>query len=173
MNCVFSLCEFVNVVVGGIITGIVASVLFLVLSNWLKTRYYSIKYKYLKSPNGIQNDWICYSMKNENGRIREDNPNGSTVTINHKKENIFNVRLQEKDGRIWNGQLTIVNESMGKLFFQYENEHEYGFKNVAFGKESENGLEYEFVFIIGDGKDYKNEIFRREKLKAIKSIRSY
>lgn len=163
MNCRFDICELINIVFGGIITGLVASFLFVWLSNLLKKFIDSRNYKYLKSPKGIEYDWTCYSIKNENGRIREDNPNGSTVTINHKRGNTLNIKLKQRDGRIWHGKLTMTDKYLGTLCFRYENEHEYGFKDVFIGEELENGKKYDFLFLIGKGKDYGNELMRREK----------
>jgi hypothetical protein len=165
MNCHFDLCEFINVVVGGIVTGLVASLLWAWFSELFRNFRYSMKYKYLKSPIGIEDDWICYSMKKENGRIREDKPNGSTVTIPYEKGNNFTIKLKQNDDRIWIGKLKIVDENIGSLHFRYknENEHEYGFKDVFIGEEIENGKKYDVLFLIGKGKDYGNEIFLREK----------
>ena len=163
MNCRFDICELINIVFGGIITGLVASFLFVWLSNKFRECIDSRKYRYLASPKGTECDWICYSMKNENGRIRGDDPNGSTVTISHEKGNILNIRLKQENGRVWNGKLTMTNKYVGTLSFHYENEHEYGFKDVFIGEESEDGKSYDFLFLLGKGKDYGNELIRREK----------
>jgi len=163
MNCHFDICEFINVVVGGIVTAIVASFLWVWFAEIFRNCRLSKRYKYLKSPVGSQDDWICYSMKPDNGHLREDNPNGSTVFISQEKGNRFSIRLKQKDNRRWIGKLTITDENIGSLHFRYENEHEYGFKDVFIGEETDNGRMYDVLFLIGKSKDYGNEILLREK----------
>lgn len=163
MNCFSDSGELTNTIVGGIVTGVTAAFLFVYLSNILKNIGDSRKYKYLETPKGIEYDWTCYSMKEKNGRKREDTPNDSNVTINHEKGNILNIRLKQKKGEIWNGKLTMMDKYFGTLYFRYEDQHEYGAKDVFVGEEMENGKKYDFLFLIGKGKDYGNELLRRER----------
>jgi hypothetical protein len=165
MNCHFDLCEFINVFIGGIFTGILASFLFVCLTNFIENRKDSRKFKYLKSKDNNSFDWICYSMTKENGRIRENNPNGSSASIEYKKGKVLNFRLKEQNNRIWNAKVTMTSEYVGSLAFRYEKEQEYGFKDVFIGEEIENGIKYDTVFLVGKGKDYNNEILMRESKK--------
>ncbi len=165
MNCFFDPCEFINIIVGGILTGIVASFLFVLILNTINSCRDSRNYKYLQSPNENEFDWICYSMQYANGRIREENPNGSTANINYKKGNILNIRIKQKDNRIWKGKITMIDKYVGTLFFRYENEHEYGSKDVYIGEHLENGKKYDSIFLFGKDKDYGNELLIRDKNK--------
>ena len=57
----------------------------------------------------------------------------------------------------------MIERYIGTLYFKYEYEHEYGFKDVFIGVEEENGKYYDFLFLIGKGENYGNELIRRIK----------
>ena len=86
-----------NVFFGGIITGLIASLCFVWLEKIFSNCKFQKRYKYLNSISKDKYDWVAYDMKKEDGRIREDDPNGSTVNISVKKNSI-NLTLKQKDG---------------------------------------------------------------------------
>ena len=87
MICEFNWCEFDNVVLGGIVTGIIASLLIFLFTE-LKERYvFFRKYKHLISKQDLF-DWNAFSMLKDDGRKREDTPNGSTASVLVKKKTL-------------------------------------------------------------------------------------
>ena len=89
------LCELINVLLIGIIVAIIASLIYALLVNKIRNCKNKKTFKYLMSKNKNDYDWTCYSMKEENGRIRNDNHNGSIVNIKHLKGNILSVKLKQ------------------------------------------------------------------------------
>ena len=87
MNCEFNWCEFYNVFFGGLVTGIITSILLFLLTDWIESYRFFKKYKHLIS-NQDKFDWIAFSMRPENGRFRQDNPNGSIAKVVVKKKTL-------------------------------------------------------------------------------------
>lgn len=145
MNCSFSLCDFYNIIIGGIITGVVASFLFIPLSRLFSNWGFRCKYSKLQSAKDVF-DWTAYSMSSENGRIRDSNPNGSTANINITRGKIT-VTLKHDD-RKWEGQIKMLDFNFGMLTLKYENEHEYGRRDCIIGSYIENAKKYDYLFLM-------------------------
>lgn len=145
MNCEFNSCEFINVVFGGIITGIIASVLLAWITNIISVCSFKRKYKHLKSiPDKF--DWTAYSMKKEDGRVREDSPNGSSVNIDIKKGRIY-LTLKQNDGRKWLGELNMDRFGFGIVSYKYVDKHEYGKRECFIGSYTEGGKTFDYLFL--------------------------
>lgn len=146
MNCEFNWCEFYNVFFGGIVTGIIASILFIWLTDWIESYRFFKWYKHLISKQD-KFDWIAFSMRHENGRIRQENPNGSIAKVVVKKKTL-QIILEQVDKRKWIGELKIESFEFGILTFKYEMEHEYGRRECIIGSYSENGKIFDYLFLI-------------------------
>lgn len=156
MICNFDLCEFYNIIFGGIVIGIIASFLFIWLDNFLKNLRFTKKYNYLKSNQG-QFDWISYSMSEENNRVRNEFPNGAVANITLKNRKI-NIILMH-DNRKWIGEVQMLDFGFGILTFKYENENEYGKRDCILGSYIEDGISYDYLFLIPSN----NKIFSIKK----------
>ena len=176
MFCKFDLCEFYNILFGGIIVGITASFLYILLDNFINQMRFHKNYKHLKS-NQDQFDWVAYSMSKENGRVRNENPNGAiaNITLNKRKLKI----VLKHDNREWAGEVQMLDFGFGILTLKYSKEHEYGKRDCIMGTYIEDGKIYDYLFLIpntnkiffikkdGDGLipeyDYGNEVLIRLK----------
>lgn len=179
MNCIPDWCEFYNIIFGGLIIGIIASFLFIGITDIISICRFIKRYKYLKSFKKDHNDWIAYSMREDNGRMIQDLPNGSTANINIKKKRIY-ITLVEKEGRKWYGELQMERFGFGILTLKYDGDHEYGKRECIIGSYEENGKMIDYIFMIptintiyyiknidadkqGVVYNYGNEILTRER----------
>ena len=180
MWCAFSLCEFYNIVLGGIIIGIITSILFTFLTSQIEKRQFLKKYKYLASQKN-HFDWLAYSMRKDDGRLREDASNGSTATISVKNKRI-QIILEHTgtDKRKWMGELQMISFGFGIISLKYTDKHEYDKRDCIIGSYLENGekIDYLFltstrnkVYVIKKDNDqfipeynYDNEILVRERI---------
>lgn len=147
MNCIFNFCEFYNVFLGGLLTGVIASFIFIWLTKFLAIRKFRKQYGHLESINKDTFDWVAYSMREDNGRIRQDNPNGSTLNIQIFRDRLYLKLLDIKD-RKWIGELKIEGYNFGVVTYKYEKEHEYGKKECTIGTFVENGDTYDYLYFI-------------------------
>lgn len=86
-------------------------------------------------------------MRPENGRFRQDNPNGSIAKVVVKKKTL-QIILEQVDKRKWIGELKMGSFEFGILTFKYEKEHEYGRRECIIGSYSENGKIFDYLFLI-------------------------
>ena len=156
MFCNFDLCEFYNILFGGIIIGIIASFLYIFLDNNLKQIRFTKKYRHLKSHQN-KFDWTAYSMSKENGRVRNESPNGAIASVTLEKAKI-KISLKHDD-RKWIGEVQMLGFGFGILTLKYENEHEYGKRDCVIGSYVEDGKSYDYIFLIPD----TNKIFSMKK----------
>jgi len=180
MLCNFDFCEFYNVVLGGLLIGIVTSFVFIWLTNLLKQFNFRRQYNHLESVSD-KFDWIAYSMKKEEGRVREDQPNGSKVNLKIKKDKIY-IRLQHGN-REWKGEIIMHQNHFGVVTYRYIDKHEYGRRECIIGEFEENGHKFNYIFLVPldnklyyietqhDGKlrplyNYGEEILVREKISS-------
>lgn len=147
MKCDFDICEFYNMLIGGLLVGIVASFIFVWLTELIRTRKFNKRYKHLCSSTNNEFDWVAYSMREDNGRIRNDNPNGSVMNLQIQKDRIF-IKVKQIGNRISNGELVISSFDYGVVTYKYENEHEYGKRDCIIGSYIENGDCYDYLFTI-------------------------
>ncbi|MBP7399836.1 MAG: hypothetical protein KA954_09645 [Chitinophagales bacterium] len=165
MKCDLNWCEFYNVFLGGIVTGIIASLLFILFNGWIESFRFFKKYRHLQSKQD-KLDWTAYSMRPQNGRIRQDTPNGSIAKILIRKETI-QITLEQTDKRIsdpskyrkWIGEIKMESLEFGILTLKYEDEYEYSRKECFIGSYSENGKIYDYLFLIPTN----NKIFNIQK----------
>jgi len=111
-------------------------------------------------------DYQCYDMKSSNGRLAEEDTNGSIVNI--KVTDPFNLKitLKQSDGRIWKGEVKLKTKNYGELFFIYEssqNEIEVGRRECFIFQEYDikNRVDKLFLKSLSDHKDYGNELIQR------------
>src|SRR5690348_11202503 len=145
MMYIFDLCEFYNIFFEGILTGIIASLIFVGLTELFRILKFRWKYSYLKSRDQNSYDWIAYSMKSDDGRIREDSPNGSMVNI-EVKSNKIKITLNH-DNRNWIGELEMKSAGYGTIIYKYTDKHEYGCRDCFIGMFLENGKNYDYIFL--------------------------
>src|SRR5690606_968476 len=176
MICNFSWCEFLNILFGGLIIGIIASFLFVLITDYIKRWRFNKKYKHLKSAKNVY-DWPSYSMKESDNRFRNESPNGAIANISLETSSI-NIILKH-DGRKWKGKVRMLDYELGILTLKYENEHEYSKRDCIIGSYTEDGKMFDYILLIPvlntifriDNKDnklipkynYGNEILIRDK----------
>ena len=149
MLCNFDLCEFYNVVLGGLLIGIITSFLFVWLTRLIHSYNFKARYKYLESVNN-DFDWIAYDMKKSNERLREDCPNGSKANIKvvNGKINIKLEQQKESDSvRTWEGEIIIQQPNFGVIIYKYIDEHEYGRRECVIGEYIEGTNKFDFIFL--------------------------
>lgn len=170
-----------SAIVVSVLTGVVAALVWERLKKYYEDEDFRKYLSHLRSPDKDTFDWVCYSMRNDDGRLVESTPDGSVVNVQHIGGNRLMIRLkQQSDGRIWEGELKMETHNVGRLFAKYVNEHEYRFMDVYIGMEEVEGVKHDFIFTIPtkdnlyymelkpDNKitpyyNYGKEIFRRKK----------
>lgn len=180
MTCSSVLNDFYDLIIGGVVTGLIASFLFIPLSRLFSNLNFKWKYTTFQSKEG-QFDWIAYSMSPENGRVRDQSPNGSKANIRIKNGKI-NLTIEQPDRRRWKGQVKMLDFDFGILTLKYENEREYLRRDCVFGFYLENNKRYSYIFIMAPANhkiyylskdekgqliphyEYGNEILIREKV---------
>lgn len=91
-------------------------------------------------------DWTAYSMKKEDGRIRENTPNGSLLNINVKGDKV-DLILKQPDQERWVGELRFEKFGFGTVSLKYENRHEYGRRECVLGSFVEDGVTFDYLFL--------------------------
>lgn len=154
--------------------GVIASVMYAEIIKSYNNKKLRRLYQHLSSKDSETYDWECFGMKLENGRIPNDQGNGTFVNIRYLSENTLEYRwiekykdstIKEADKRRSGGKIYMEKGNFGNLSFQYfkPGEHEYGFKKLFVIEGFENNEKYDYIFTIGDGKDYFNELLKRKK----------
>lgn len=146
MLCKFDLCELWNMLFGGIVIGIIASFLFVGITQLIAKCKFKKKYKFLESKSTDVFDWIAYSMKSENGRIKEETPNGSSVNIKINQGRIY-LHLVQNDKREWHGELLMDSNGFGIVSYKYTDAHEYGKRQCTIGFYQEGGKKIDYLFL--------------------------
>lgn len=168
MKCDFDICEFYNVFIGGIITGIITSVLFVYLTNFRNSLRFKKLYGHLQSDTDQTYDWTSYSMKKEDGRIRQESPNGSTLSIRLKSDRL-QLLLKQTDTENWSGELLFTGVDHGVVTYKYKSRHEYGQRNCFIGSFEEEGQIFDYLFL----SPINNKIYYIEKIDANKEKAVY
>ncbi len=92
------------------------------------------------------NNWTAYSMKADDGRIRQDNPNGSVLKITLQADKLL-LTLKQTDGELWSGELVVNGTEHGIVTYKYDTRHEYGQRECSFGTYNENGQIFDYLFL--------------------------
>jgi hypothetical protein len=145
MFCQFNQCEFINIILGGILVGIISSFLFVFLTDYFKNRKFNKQYKHLVSDKN-NFDWDSYPMLKDDGRIIDINTKQAEATV-YLGKGLINITLRHQS-RKWHGQVSMSDFGFGTLFFKYENEYEYGKRDCIIGSYTENGVQYDYIFLI-------------------------
>jgi hypothetical protein len=158
-NLQFSCADFLNIVVGGILTGIVSAAFYTILANWISRRSFKKSYGQLRTASANDRDWECFEMA--------DNVFCNRIPINSKARIIVSkqkigINILQWDNREWNGVLTILGPNWGKLNFTYINELEVGFKDCFIGYFGENGKYYNYIYLMPNEMGYGKELLVRE-----------
>jgi len=160
--CVFSLCEFYNLIISAIVGGVIGLMMVIIyerLVNKRKMKEWANFFKPLESKGKSTFDWTCYDIK---GRDMSQE-NGSFANIKYVKGNQLELRVKEPGGNTWLGQITMTDHARGSLTFTYIGKYEYGFKDCYLGQKLEDGRKFDYWILVGDNKAYFNELIRRER----------
>jgi hypothetical protein len=149
----------------GIVAGLISAVVYDYLLKQMKYSFMK-ELEHLNSLGENEYDWVCYDMRKDNGRLRQDSPNGSIMNVMILKDNKIKISLKHDNGqREWRGELLMENKIFGTLTCGYINpfEHEFRFIKVFISEEIENGLSYDTIFLVDatDKTVYGNELARR------------
>jgi hypothetical protein len=162
--CVFELCEFYNLIIGSIIGGVVGLLLVIYYEKKIerkKRRKLEKHFKPLESEDANTFDWTCFKIE---GRDMST-PNGSMAKIKYLGDHKLEIEVKENNGSIWIGHITMTDLVSGSLTFTYQGKYEYGFKKCYLGQEYDQGKgkQFDYLILVGDGKNYLNELVRRER----------
>jgi hypothetical protein len=150
MECVFDKCEFWNGVGLGIISGLVASVMFTILYHWVREHFY-----FKKRFGKLSGEYRGFGYKVDNPGELNDKPI-SNATIKHTAENRLEIMVTHNN-LTWVGEITMSSLKFGAIVFQYKNKeakHFFGFKRCI--------VEDDFNTIIVIGEEgYGKEVFKR------------
>ena len=156
--CEYDKCEFYNVILGGIVTGIIASLFIMLFTFLIETFCFWIKYRHLKSSNN-NFDWLSYSMKEDNGRIK-DKLTGAVASISlSSRRKKIKIKLKHDD-REWEGELEMGKFGFGLLSLKYKNEHEYCKRECIIGSYIEDSKTFDYLFF--EPIKYKIAILKQE-----------
>ena len=150
MECVFDKCELWNGIGLGIISGLIASVMFAFLNRWVR-EYFYFKKKFGKL-NG-EYKGFGYSGENED---KVNNEPDSLATVRHAGENRLEISVTH-NSLTWIGEITMNSLKYGLIVFQYKNEsvkERFGFKRCIVEDD------FKAIRVIGEG-GYKKELFRK------------
>lgn len=81
-------------------------------------------YRLLESNPIDSFDYVCYGMRKDNGRLREEQDDGSVANIKVIDHYNIQITLRQSDGRIWKGELLLKTRNYGELSFMYESDTE-------------------------------------------------
>ena len=161
MICQFDPCEFYNLFFGGIITGIVASFLYILIEKAIKHIKFNRQFKHLVSID--QFDWNAYSMRKDDGRKREENSNGTKLHLKIVKGQIH-LEVNEVNRGFWDGILRMESSEFGTITYKYQKDYEFGFGNCVLGSFKENGKTFDYIFFVRT----TNRIYELEKTNDLK-----
>ncbi len=131
---------------------------------------------YLLFQSDLENnfDYTCFNMQPQNGRLPENNGNGSTANLYVIDRYHFIITLKQIDGRIWKGELILEQKDYGRLLFRYEGNMEFEFgrrecylKQIVTPEYRDDIL---FFKPLTDLKDYGNEFMRKRNSFNIANI---
>lgn len=145
--CDFDLCELYNMIFGGLVIGVIASFLFVWITRVLAVCRFRKRYKHLSSPSNTEYDWVAYSMSKENGRMKSDIPNGSSLNVSLSQDRIY-LKLKQSDSRKWKGELRVETFDYGLVTYKYEDDHEYGKRECIIGNYKENDKVFDYIYLI-------------------------
>lgn len=128
----------------GVFSGLIATILFIILQRIVNRITFNKQYKHLASRDKGEFDWIGYSMRPENGRIK-GNRNGATANVSLKENKVF-IRLRHNN-REWEGELLMERFGFGVVTVKYKDAHEYGKRECVIGSYTENGLTVDYLFL--------------------------
>lgn len=160
--CIFDLCEFYNLLIGGLIGAVIG----LIMVRWYERRAAKRQaldrkkmFKPLESKDENTFDWICYNIQGREQSVE----NGSTANLRYIEGNKLEIRVKETGGSIWVGQITMLDNTRGSLTFTYPGKYEYGFKECYLGQEKIDDKTFDYWILVGDGLSYFNELVRRAR----------
>lgn len=143
MDCVFSLCEFYNVVIGGVIIGLIVSVLFVWLSRKFERHKLRNDFSFLESP-GNKFDWQHWNIKH--GAIA-DEPEEAYMNLKYREYKTFSFRWTEKGSNDVKGEGFIFWNDLthGKMSFYAYQVVTYNYRNVFYRKIEHQGKIYDAI----------------------------
>jgi hypothetical protein len=129
-----------------------------------------INYLFYQSKPVDNFDYVCYNMQANNGRMPEENENGSVANIKVIDRYHFQIMLKQQDGRKWKGELILKNNTYGEMLLSYIGDNEFEpTRKECYLKQSKTGGFREDTFFLKplvDRKDYGNELFKRRILET-------
>jgi|SRR5450432_1046349 len=157
----FSSAEFINIIVGGILTGIVSAAFYTIIATFISRRKFEKAYGGLRTVASHDRDWECFEMKDNIFCNRIPIKSKARIVVFNRK---IGINILQSDNREWNGVLTILGPNWGKLNFTYLNELEVGFKDCFIGYFGENEKVYNYIYLIPYDDGYGKELLIREAL---------
>jgi len=115
--------------------------------------------------DGTDFDYEAYSMRPENGRSPNNDPNGSKANLRIIDRNNLIIKVRENKKRTWIGFLSIKHRSFGEMSWKYENEYEFGMKRFFLEMVEEDNFVEDTIFVqpFEPSKDYGSELFLRRR----------
>jgi len=114
-------------VFGGIIVGIIATIIYESSKQTVRNILFKRRFKFLVGQNV---SWKGYGFKDSNtNEVGKENGASATFEIICDKQIHISVC---HSGRKWNGEITMLTENYGKLFFKYTDKEEFGTKDCYF-----------------------------------------
>jgi hypothetical protein len=153
-------------IIGIIASGIVALVT-VIIQNWIRKE--KLKKKYGRAAGNFE----CYGFERINPnlvtadpsnykRTLESTTNGSVAEIKYKEENILSIKLTQKDGNVWVGDILMELETLGSVAWRYttfpKEEHWFGLKRIII---RDNG---DCIYLVGEvDEGFGKEVLIRTK----------
>jgi hypothetical protein len=113
-------------------------------------------------------DYMAYSMRPVNGRLPQDQPNGSRARLTVIDRYTLMLDVMESGGAEWVGYMTITHRSFGEMSWKYRTCHEFGQKVFELENEQDGGGITDTVFIQPShfSMDHGIELFVRKRHKT-------
>lgn len=111
-------------------------------------------------------DYICYSMRPENGRLPNAEGNGSVASVKVIDKYNIQISLRQRDGRSWKGELLLKTGNYGELSFIYDSdvEIEVGRRECYIKQTITNHIRKDQFFLkpLTNLGDYRDELMIRQ-----------
>jgi hypothetical protein len=113
--------------------------------------------------NSVDFDYVAYSMKSENGRIPQDDPNGSRAKLTVIDRSTLILEVIEANDSKWTGYMTVKHRSFGEMSWKYTTCYEFGQKVFELETRTKGSQIIDTVFVQSThySTDHGRELFVR------------
>jgi len=113
--------------------------------------------------NSTNFDYVAYNMKSENGRIPQDDPNGSKARLTVIDRSTLILQVIEANDATWTGYMAIKHRSFGEMSWRYRTCYEFGQKVFELETRNEGSQIIDTVFVQSAhySTDHGRELFIR------------